>query len=50
MHFKDCIKSIKGVNNNQILGGLGELVDEKQKDWVRQGLKKETLFLLNVYR
>ena len=49
MHFKDCIKSIEGVNNNQILGGLGELVDEKQKNWVRQNLKKEILFLLNVY-
>jgi len=48
-YLKDCIKCVGKVNNNQILQGLGELVDEKQKHWIRENLKKEILFLLELY-
>lgn len=34
--------------NASILGGLGQLVTEKQKAWIRVKLKSETLFLLRL--
>lgn len=39
----------KNVSEKSILSGLGEILDKKQKSWVKANLKKETLFLLNVY-
>ena len=48
-YLKDCIKCVEKINNKQILAGLGEVLDEKQKQWVKTNLKKELIFLLNVY-
>ena len=48
-YLKSCIECVGKVNNNQILQGLGELVDEKQKIWTKSNLKKEVLFFLNFY-
>lgn len=31
-----------------IFSGLGELLNEKQKVWVKANLKKETVFLLGL--
>lgn len=39
----------KNVSEKNILFGLGEILDERQKSFVKANLKKETLFLLNVY-
>jgi len=47
--FRDCVKFVEKVDNKQILHGLGELVDEKQKYWMRENLKKEVLFFLKFY-
>ena len=30
------------------LSGMGEMLDEKQKDWARAKLRTDTIFLLNV--
>jgi len=49
-YLEDCIKSIEGVNNNQILHGLGELVNEKQKRLVKENLKKDLLFSMKSRR
>ena len=48
-YLKDCIKCVEKINNKHILSGLGEVLDEKQKQWVKTNLKKELIFLLNVY-
>lgn len=48
-YLKDCLLRIEKVNNNQILQGLGELVEEKQKKWIKENLKKETLFFLKFH-
>lgn len=48
-YLKDCIAVIEQVRDNQMLQGLGELLDEKTKVWVKQELKKEVIFLLNNY-
>lgn len=49
-YVKNLISFIEtNVSNRNILFGLGEILDEKRKKWVKTNLKKETLFLLNVY-
>lgn len=42
------IERVKKVDDNEILEGLGELLTEKQKDWVKSKLKEELLFLLRL--
>jgi len=50
--FKDfvarSIKILESVNNRSILNGIGELLDEKQKAWIKENLKNETIFLLKL--
>jgi predicted nucleotidyltransferase component of viral defense system len=46
----DCLAFIEKLNNSHILQGLGELIDnEKQKDWIRNNLKTEAIFMLKNY-
>ena len=45
----NCIAVIEKIKDSQILQGLGELLDEKQKDWVRSSLRQETISLLKNY-
>jgi len=47
--IKNCIGTIEGVNNRFILAGLGELLEEDQKQWAKEELKEETIFLLRNY-
>ncbi len=48
-HLADCIPVIEEVKDNQILQGLGELLSEKEKAWVKNHLRKEVVFLLKNY-
>ncbi len=48
-HLADCVRTIKQIKDNQILHGLGELMSEKEKDWIRAHLREETVFLLKNY-
>lgn len=41
-----CIARVEQVPENETLSGLGELIDEKTKEWVKKNLKRETIFLL----
>lgn len=43
-----CIKELEDMDNNNILHGLGELITEKQKTWVRSKLKLETIIQLKL--
>jgi len=49
-HLKDCIKHVEKIDNNQILQGLGELITEKQKHWVKENLKQDVIFQLKLRR
>ena len=49
-YLLDCVKVIEQVNDNQILQGLGELLDEEGKGWVKKHLREETVFLLKNYQ
>ena len=52
MSFKEtlvkCVELLEKMDNKHILDGLGELLTDSQKDWVRARLKEETIFLLKV--
>lgn len=43
-----CIDKLEKITTRNILFGLGEVLDDKQKSWVKNKLKEETLFLLKV--
>ncbi len=49
-YLTDCIAIIEKVKDNQILQGLGELLNEKEKAWVKTHLRKEVVFLLKNYQ
>jgi predicted nucleotidyltransferase component of viral defense system len=42
------IKTLKEMPERNLLDGIGELLDEKQKAWTRENLKKDLLFLLKL--
>jgi hypothetical protein len=49
-YLLDCAAYIEKIKDSRILQGLGELVGgEKEKNWIRNYLKKETIFLLKNY-
>ncbi len=49
-YLADCIAFVEKVKDNQIMQGLGELIDsEKEKAWVRNHLKADTIFMLKNY-
>lgn len=44
----EAAKKIKKVKKNQLLQGLGELLEERQKTWVKEKLKEELIFQLKL--
>jgi len=49
-YIQKCINSLEAMKNRKLLQGLGELMDDKMKNFVRTGLLKETIVLLNFYK
>ena len=41
---------IKKIKKTELLSGLGELLDNRQKNWVRDKLIEEKIFYLDLYR
>ncbi len=52
MSFKEflqkCIDLLEKMSDQNILSGMGELLDAKQKDWARAKLRTEMIFLLKL--
>lgn len=46
--FQKCIAELESMSDRGILSGLGELLDAKQKIWVKKNLRTETIFLLKM--
>ena len=44
----DCIQKLEKLDNKNILFGLGELMNESQKDWVKAKLKTEVTIQLKL--
>lgn len=49
-YLLDCIAIIERIKDNEILQGLGELLSEKEKVWIKNYLRKEVVFLLKNYQ
>lgn len=47
-YLKKCINFVENISNRSILFGIGELIDEKQKIWIKSKLKQDTIFLLKL--
>ncbi len=41
-------ESLLKIKPNQLLGGLGELVDDKQKFWIKNKMLQDTIFQLDL--
>ncbi len=49
-YLKDCISFIENIKQNQTLQCLGEIIDnEKEKAWIKNHLKNDTVFILKNY-
>jgi hypothetical protein len=46
--LQTCIDELEKMSDRGILAGLGELLNEKQKAWVKTKLKSEIIFLLKL--
>jgi len=46
--LQKCINELERMSNDNILAGMGELLDEKQKAWAKANLKKDAIFWLKV--
>ena len=52
MTYKEFLQKnidlLEKTTDRNILSGMGELLDEKQKAWVKSKLRKETIFLMKL--
>ena len=48
--LKNAQAKVKEVKKTELLAGLGELLENKQKLWVKEKLIDETIFYLRLYR
>ena len=49
-YLGECARKLEKINDRAILQGLGEVLEEKDKMWAKDNLKKETTFLLKNYQ
>lgn len=47
--LETSLKLLEKIDNKTILSGMGELLTEKQKAWVKSSLKEELLFQIRLY-
>ena len=43
------LEVIEKIKDNEIMTGLGELVKEEEKEWIRKDLREETIFMIKNY-
>lgn len=49
-YLESCIKAVGSISDKKILDGLGEVMDEELKRFVRTDLKNETISLIRMYQ
>ena len=49
-YMQKCIDALNHLSDKNILNGIGDLIDDKMKTFVRNELRKETIILLNFYK
>lgn len=46
--LQQCVTALEEMSNENILSGMGELLNAKQKAWTKAKLRTETIFLLKL--
>ena len=49
-YLQNCINTLNNLSNKNLLNGIGDLIDEKMKNFVRTKLCAETITLLQFYK
>jgi len=49
-YLKNCIDRLNNLPNKGLLNGIGDLIEDKMKNFVRTKLRSETIMLLNFYK
>jgi predicted nucleotidyltransferase component of viral defense system len=49
-YLQNCIDTLNNLSNKNILDGIGDLIDEKMKNFVRNKLCAEAITLLRFYK
>lgn len=49
-YLQKCIEALERMSDRGLLNGLGELMDEDMKEFVRAKLRTETIILLKSYQ
>ena len=49
-YLQNCIDTLNSLSNKNLLNGIGDLIDEKMKNFVRTKLCAETITLLQFYK
>ena len=49
-YLEKCIEAVLSFNVSSIMNGVGELIDEQQRIFVRNRLKDETVSLMKMYQ
>jgi predicted nucleotidyltransferase component of viral defense system len=49
-YLQNCIDALENLSNKSLLNGIGDLMDDKMKTFVRNKLRNETITLLKFYK
>ena len=49
-YMQNCIESLSSLSNKNLLNGIGDLLEDNIKNFVRTKLCTETITLLNFYK
>lgn len=49
-YLDQCVRFVESIGERRILDGIGELINAKEKAWVKAHLKEDTVFLLKLRR
>ena len=49
-YLQNCINTLDALSNKNLLNGIGDLIDDKMKNFVRTKLCDETVMLLRFYK
>jgi len=49
-YLQQCIAALETMTDGSLLNGLGELVNPELKTFIRNKLRSETIFLLNLFK
>jgi hypothetical protein len=49
-YLQDCIDYLEKLSDNKLLNGLGEMVDQEMKNFIKTKIRTETISLLQFFQ